>query len=167
MRLVHRNGVHGRRHPYLRAHLRHFFREGEIGGAGIDATVNMALRHIDKRRCPLLGGHGDGDAHGLLHGDAIASFELGPVVIPKIEMRRRRRGDGKGNAIGFNGLLIDTDMNGFGKPGEIFRVEAQHRQRLAEHFGGDQRAQRQHVLGLAEDQRRRRTARQDKIEQDT
>ncbi|MNL33635.1 hypothetical protein D3C87_1555580 [compost metagenome] len=68
-------------------------------------------------------------------------------------MRRRRWRYREGNAISLNGIFIDTHMRGLGEPREILRVQAQDRQSLAEHFRSDQRAERQHVFGLAEDKR--------------
>lgn len=82
-------------------------------------------------------------------------------------MCRRRRGDGKRDAVGLDGILIDADMGSPGKAGESFGIEADDRQCLVEHFRRDKRTQRQNVLGLAENQCRRRTAGEDEIEQHT
>ena len=73
------NGIHRGGYADATAQLGHLPGKGQIGRAGIDAAVDMALGYIDQTLCPLTRGHGADDLHRLLGRHAGITGQHRPV----------------------------------------------------------------------------------------
>ena len=164
--MVHGDGVHGRRNANRGAGLRHPFGEGQVGATGVDAAVDVDLGDVDEPFRPLLHGHGDDDTHGLAHGFAMGALQHGLVGRRQAKAMRCPGCDRNGETVGLDAFLVDLGRPGTRQSVEGLRGHTQDGNRHPEHLRGDERPERQHVLVLAEDQRRRSSARQSHVEQD-
>ncbi len=164
VRVIDRDRIHRCRDADLGAHVGHLLGEGQVGGAGIDAAVDMALTHIDQLGCALIGGHGAEDAHGLRHRLALGPLQHRAVARGQVERCRRGRGERKRRVVGDDLGLGDARGLGLREAVEGVAREAQHGDRLAEHRGPDHRAQCRHIFGLGKDQRGRGMAVQDHVQ---
>ncbi len=159
------NRVHRRRNRHPGAHLDHALGKGQVRRAGIDAAVDMRLRDIHKTPRPLLGRHRADDPHGLGGGRPVPAIE-DRAILPGQDQRRGAGGLNRNRQIaGRDPIQADPRRRLAAQHIECRRRQAQDRQRLAEHLGGDQGAQGDHILGLGKDQGRRAATRQDQIQQ--
>ena len=155
--MVDRNRVHRGRHPHPPAFVRHRAGEGQEGGACVDAAVDVNAAHVGQARRALRRGHGGDDLHRELRGRSVFSREEGAVEYGQFEGVGRSRGFERPDMPpGFQMRGGDLGLGFTGKRVIFGGRQAQHGNRVAEEPPRDQRAERQDILALAEDQRTRR-----------
>jgi hypothetical protein len=149
---VDRDRVHRGGDDHPRTQVGHALREGEVRGARVDAAVNMGLRHVDEARGPPA-------ARPWRRG---SPWRGAAPRRPRPRGGRGRRGEVEtpspdGGQVaperaGLHAGAGDPGAVGPGEGGEVLGREPQDRDRPVEEAPGHQRAQGQHILGLAEDE---------------